>query len=115
MFDGGLNFYSYSVNDPINFHDVNGLAPDWAGPVGRFATYIGGVVAGAGVAVGLPAVIIGGGVIVAVGGGLQIWDAFTSLDEDFDAVMEGDDVKDLKENRDKIEKFLNEQVENSCP
>jgi RHS repeat-associated protein len=42
-FDGGLNLYEYSFNDPINFSDLDGLRP-WLDRISDFAAGFGDIV-----------------------------------------------------------------------
>jgi RHS repeat-associated protein len=87
---GDTNLYGYVASDPVNWMDLDGLAPVWVGYAGPILMTAGGVFLQT--PVGIPLVVIGGV--------LTIWDWVTTPGE----VAEG-----VKPTLDKIQEQVDEQ------
>ncbi|MBN4080473.1 hypothetical protein JYT31_02300 [Beggiatoa alba] len=101
-FDGGTNHYAYVINDPVNWLDIQGLAPSWAGPTGA-------VTMATGVAVMASGAVVPGAIITVIGAGLVGWDWVTTPEDALDDANEKldplrDAIEELKKEREKMEK-----------
>ncbi|MFW6350633.1 MAG: RHS repeat-associated core domain-containing protein, partial [Thiohalospira sp.] len=107
LFQGGdTNLYGSVVNDPVNLIDPNGLAPSWAGPTGAVLSATGGTVLGVSMAHGNVPGMVAGGVLGVVGLGLTGWDYATTPVEQIEKIREGEDMKTIEDNRNKLQELL---------
>jgi len=105
---GDTNLSAYVGNDPVNFTDTMGFAPAWVGIAAPVIGATGGTLVAIGIATGNP---VTGGIgvgLAVIGGGLQIWD-LTSPVEQIEAIKNGEDLKQIIENNQKIQDMINKE------
>jgi len=111
---GDTDLYGYVLNNPINDVDPLGLAPWWTGIVGEAAVGTGVVLFGAGVVGPKPLIPVGLG-LMALGGGILLYDWTTSPTEAIEKGKEwSSPLEDqMKENEKLMEELTGKPKE--CP
>ncbi|WP_158304044.1 RHS repeat domain-containing protein [Cellvibrio japonicus] len=105
-FEGGdTNLYGYVLGDPINWVDIDGLAPAWVGPVAAVTAVVGGAL----IAYGGPVAPFGLGLVL-IAGGLTIWDWATTPEEQIKEIQPK--LDSLQEKIDKLQDAIDKA--NSC-
>jgi len=115
---GGLNLYAYVGNNPVFWIDQYGLAPSWVGPTSAVLGATGGALFAGGLATGQPVASAAGLTLLAIAGGLQIWDLTTPV-EQIQEITESENMKQIQENLKNLQDLIDDQEkrknEDNCP
>ena len=96
----------YCLNDPVNWVDPEGLAPNWVGPLGVVIGVTGGTILGVGLVSGNPVVLGVGLVLSAAGGILLLYDWATTPIEQINKAKEM--LEPVKEAEEELKKKIQE-------
>jgi RHS repeat-associated protein len=116
----GPNLYTYVGNNPLLWVDPLGLAPSWVSPASAVIGATGGTLVAIGYSTGNVYAGIAGLTLVAVAGGLQIWDTLTTPIEQINRIMESEDMGTIKDNMEQLQDLLNgeapkDKSDHDCP
>ena len=108
-FRGGVSLYGYVAGVPSIFSDPLGLAPSWVGPTSAVAGATGGTLLAVGIGSGNPVASGIGLGLVAIAGGLQIWDTATTPVEQIEQIRQSEDMREVEDNMRNLQDLIDDE------